>query len=139
MKRKLAATVLVLFFSHSLAASAAGQTFDLSWHSLDGGGGVSSGGGFELAGTIGQPDAGVVLSGGGFELVGGFWAAAASSPPVPGDTDGDGDVDLTDLAVVLAAFGSCAGDPGYNPNADFDGSGCVDLTDLALLLANYGT
>ena len=49
-----------------------------------------------------------------------------------------GDVDLTDLATLLAAYGTCTGDPDYNPDADLDESGCVNLTDLAMLLANYG-
>jgi hypothetical protein len=57
---------------------------------------------------------------------------------IVGDIDGDGDVDLADLATLLAAYESCAGDPGYNPAADLDGSGCVDLADLAALLAHYG-
>ncbi|RMF82509.1 MAG: hypothetical protein D6744_06035 [Planctomycetota bacterium] len=56
----------------------------------------------------------------------------------PGDVDGDGDVDLTDLAMLLSAFDACAGDPGFEPAADFDGSGCIDLADLAVLLANFG-
>ena len=54
-----------------------------------------------------------------------------------GDIDGDGDVDLTDLAILLSQFDLCIGDPGFNPAADVDGNGCVDLTDLALLLANF--
>ena len=58
--------------------------------------------------------------------------------PLVGDLDGDGDVDLSDLATLLAAYGACEGDPSYNPLADLDGSGCVDLADLAALLANYG-
>ncbi len=62
----------------------------------------------------------------------------AGEAPLPGDIDGDGDVDLTDLAGLLAAYGTCIGDPGYNPAADIDGNGCVDLPDLAALLSHYG-
>ena len=52
-----------------------------------------------------------------------------------GDVDGDGVVDLTDLAVLLSNFDqSGAGVPG-----DLDGSGTVDLTDLALLLSAFDT
>lgn len=64
---------------------------------------------------------------------------AMAAPDYPGDVDGDGDVDLSDLAALLASFDLCAGDPGYNAGADFDDSGCVDLSDLAALLANFGT
>ncbi|KKK49008.1 hypothetical protein LCGC14_3139400 [marine sediment metagenome] len=59
--------------------------------------------------------------------------------PRLGDIDGDGDVDLSDLAALLASYGLCVGDPGYNPDADFDGNGCVDLDDLAEVLDRYGT
>jgi hypothetical protein len=57
----------------------------------------------------------------------------------PGDIDGDGHVDLADLAILLAAYDACDGDPFYDPAADLDDSGCVDLADLATLLAVYGT
>jgi hypothetical protein len=50
-----------------------GGLFDLSWSTIDGGGGSSSGGGYALGGTVGQPDAGV-SAGGGFTLGGGFWS-----------------------------------------------------------------
>jgi hypothetical protein len=55
-----------------------------------------------------------------------------------GDVDGDGDVDLADLATLLGAYGACEGEPDYNAAADFDDSGCVDLADLATLLGHYG-
>jgi hypothetical protein len=55
-----------------------------------------------------------------------------------GDLDADGDVDLSDLAAVLGAYGACEGDPAYNSAADLDCSGCVNLSDLAELLAHYG-
>jgi outer membrane protein assembly factor BamB len=53
----------------------------------------------------------------------------------PGDLDGDGDVDMADLAILLADWGCTGGDcPG-----DVDGDGDTDQADLAVLLANYGT
>jgi hypothetical protein len=61
------------------------QNYDLSWFTIDGGGGVSSGGAYSLSGTIGQPDAGH-LSGNGFSIDGGFWGFFApvqpESPPI---------------------------------------------------------
>jgi hypothetical protein len=51
---------------------------------------------------------------------------------IPGDIDLDGDVDLVDLATVLAAFGGTLPD-------DVDGDGDVDLADLSILLTNFGT
>jgi hypothetical protein len=53
-----------------------------------------------------------------------------------GDLDLDGDVDLTDLAQLLAHYGMTEG-ASYE-DGDLDGDGDVDLTDLAGLLANYG-
>lgn len=55
----------------------------------------------------------------------------------PGDVDGDRDVDLADLAALLAAYDSRKGEERYNPDADFDADGDVDTGDLATLLANY--
>ncbi len=63
---------------------------------------------------------------------------AADRPPLTGDLDGDGDVDLGDLALLLAGYGSCSGEPGYVAEYDLDASGCIDLSDLALILGNYG-
>lgn len=59
----------------ALTANLSAQSFSIDWHTIDGGGGASAGGGFSVNGTIGQPDAGASLAGGGFALTGGFWSA----------------------------------------------------------------
>jgi hypothetical protein len=66
--------VAVVFLLSSTASAQTGGGYDLTWHTIDGGGGLCTGGNFELRGTIGQPDAGD-LAGGGFTVAGGFWAA----------------------------------------------------------------
>lgn len=55
-----------------------GTDFEVSWHSIDGGGGVSRGGALEVAGSAGQVDA-RVLVGGDFRWTGGFFSAASPS------------------------------------------------------------
>jgi hypothetical protein len=54
--------------------------------------------------------------------------------PCPGDFDGNGAVDLNDLANLLAHFGG----PANACQGDMDGNGIIDLTDLAQLLARFG-
>jgi hypothetical protein len=68
------ALVLVLSVLPVLAQT--GGLFDLSWSTIAGGGGSSSGGSYALGGTAGQPDAGV-SAGGTFTLGGGFWGGDA--------------------------------------------------------------
>jgi hypothetical protein len=60
-----------------------------------------------------------------------------AGPACPGDLDGDSDVDLSDLAILLANYGTTSG-AAYT-DGDLDGDGDVDLADLAALLAVYGT
>jgi hypothetical protein len=111
------------------------QNFDLSWHTIDGGGGASRGGDFTLSGTIGQSDAGSVMSGGEFELFGGFWSGASPCGCV-GDLDRDCAVGLQDLAILLAHFAT----PDASPDqGDIDHDGAVTLQDLAFLLGNFGS
>jgi murein tripeptide amidase MpaA len=55
----------------------------------------------------------------------------------PGDLDGDRDIDLADLSVLLAHYGTTSG--AHYEDGDLDGDGDVDLTDLSALLAVYGT
>lgn len=46
--------------------------YDLSWSTIDGGGGTSSGGQYVVKGTIGQADS-AYSAGGDYEVLGGFW------------------------------------------------------------------
>ncbi len=55
---------------------------------------------------------------------------------IHGDLDYDRDVDLADLAQLLANYGTTSG--ATYEDGDIDGDGDVDLADLAALLANYG-
>ena len=59
-------------FSTTSHAQSGGQ-FDLTWSTIDNGGGASSGGQFQLRGSVGQHDAGT-LAGGNFTVEGGFWS-----------------------------------------------------------------
>jgi hypothetical protein len=54
-----------------------------------------------------------------------------------GDIDGDCQIALGDLAVLLSHYGTPSG--ALYADGDVDGDGDVDLNDLALLLASYGT
>lgn len=53
----------------------------------------------------------------------------------PGDLDGNAQVELADLALLLSHFGG----PGSASDGDINGDGVVDLSDLAILLSNFGS
>jgi len=59
------------------------------------------------------------------------------APPCPADLDGDGQVALGDLAILLAHYGTTSGASPDDGDLDLDGD--VDLSDLAQFLAAFGT
>ena len=63
----------------SALLTASGDTL-MHW-TVDGGGGSSSGSGYTIAGTAGQPDAGV-LTGSSYTLTGGFWGGMPERSPI---------------------------------------------------------
>src|SRR4051794_25349152 len=72
--------VVLLAASVAAAYAQTGGGFDMSWSTVDAGGGTfSTGGPYTWGATIGQPDAGT-LSGGNYTFQGGFWGVAASTP-----------------------------------------------------------
>lgn len=96
----------------SWAPSPSTGQYELSWYTIDAGGGASAGGPYTLTGTIGQPDAGA-MAGGDFELLAGFW---------PGDplciVQFDDFARFAELWLIS------------DPAADLDGDTNIDLRDL---------
>ena len=130
MSRMSNTTCRVVFvFLAVVMGSALAQEFEITRSTVDGGGAMHSTGlGFELSGTIGQPDAGKMTSGDGeFELTGGFWFEEP-----PDDCNSDGWIDLVDYYD----FGECLSGPGGGlpfPQCncfDLDSDNDVDLTDV---------
>ncbi len=81
--------------------------------------------------SIGPTDRSVTYPGWNIDDVE-FWGWQIAT--CPGDADSDGDVDLSDLGIVLGQFGAV----GAGLGGDLDRDGVVGLGDLSLVLANYG-
>ena len=72
MKTKLKFLALAALGFICLHATA--QSYTVDWYKVAGGGGTSTGGTYEVSGTIGQPDASGAMSGGNYSVTGGYWA-----------------------------------------------------------------
>jgi hypothetical protein len=55
-----------------------------------------------------------------------------------GDINGDGKVNLVDLTLMAASYGSYLGSPRWNEACDIDNNGRVNLVDLVTLAVYYG-
>jgi hypothetical protein len=78
-------TLLGLACACGFTTGALAQTYSIDWHTIDGGGGTSTGGVYSVSGTIGQPDAGPTMTNGQYAVTGGFWAlpSAIQTPGAP--------------------------------------------------------
>jgi hypothetical protein len=104
----------------SASVQAAGP-YEITWSTIDGGGGRSSGGSYVLTGTIGQADA-AYSAGGRYELLGGFWPGG----PI--------------CIVEFGDFAKFAGqwlETGSDLAADLDDSTVVDFVDLHLFAEQW--
>ena len=71
MKSKTSLVTALIF---GVVGAIYSQNYSVNWHTIDGGGGSSTGGAFSVIGTIGQPDATAApMAGGPYSLSGGFW------------------------------------------------------------------
>jgi hypothetical protein len=55
-----------------------------------------------------------------------------------GDLNGDGLVDVKDIAMVGKAFGSCPSDANWMTQADMNQDSRIDIRDVALIAKNFG-
>jgi len=58
----------------AFGVQARAQSYSIDWFTVDGGGGTSTNGAYQVSGTIGQPDAGAPMTNGIYSLTGGFWS-----------------------------------------------------------------
>ncbi len=123
----------------TFATAQSGNGYDLTWSTVDSGGLMfSTGDGYELGGTIGQPDAGV-LAGSGYELSGGFWVPFGVGPMClnPGDCNFDPANNACNHAGCPG--GTCTytcvkfGDVQTPPD------GIVNLDDILCLLSGFSS
>ncbi len=79
MKRKF------VLFGLMLPLIGAAQSYTIDWYKIAGGGGTSTGGTYQVSGTIGQPDASGALTGSSYSVTGGFWSIinVVQMPGVP--------------------------------------------------------
>jgi len=127
-RRKSIQIAFLLWGGLMLFAPSSGEAaYEVSWYTIDGGGGTSSRGSYTIKGTIGQPDAGV-MSGGDYELVGGF---------LPG-----GPVCIVDFYhfSLLAEHWleePCNAGNNWCGGADLDQLGDVDFNDVDLFVEEW--
>jgi uncharacterized repeat protein (TIGR01451 family) len=136
MRSRLTLTTLAVTAASLLSTMAGAQPYDVSWYTVDGGGGTSSGGSYVLSGTAGQPDAGGPFAGGTYGLHSGFWSIAAGGAIGP---QADLSVTKTDGQATAvpgqgATYTIVAGNAG--PNA-VTGATVTDTPPAALTNVNW--
>ena len=123
--------------SSSTASAATTTGFEVAWWTVDGGGGVSSGGGFEVTGTIGQPDAASPLASGCWSVDPGFWGeyAVIATPGAPALR-----ISPINLVTVRVSFTPGCGEwvLQYAPDLGVTPSPTVWTDDLASQLVPVG-
>jgi len=55
-----------------------------------------------------------------------------------GDLNGDCIVDISDIMMVVAAWGLEEGQPGWDPALDLDDNGVIDISDIMMVVQHWG-
>ena len=143
MDRKKARVTVKAIFNLGVAASllvATGsvsavraQSYSIDWSTIGGGGGVSTGGVYQVNGTIGQPDVGAAMTGGNYSVSGGFWSltAAVQTPGAPLLT-----ITLTHTNTAVISWPSPSTGFALQQNSN---AGTTSWTDAGLSPSDNGT
>jgi hypothetical protein len=109
------------------------QSYSIDWFTIDGGGGVSTGGVYQVSGIIGQPDAGAAMAGGSYSVTGGFWSliAAVQTPGAPLLT-----ISLTHTNTAVVSWPSPSTEYVLQQNSSV---GTTNWTDVGLSPNDNGT
>lgn len=122
----------VLMFVATVTVASA-QSYAIDWHTVDGGGGTSTGGVYSVSGTVGQPDAGT-MSGASYSLTGGFWSllSVVQSPGGPPLS-----IAFTSTNTAMVYWSSPA--TGFNLQQNTNGVGTVNWTNIVSGIQDNGT
>jgi len=136
MKRSNASSRLALLATLTLAPVLAfADTYDLSWYTIDGGGGTSTGGVFSVSGTIGQPDANATpMVGGNFSLSGGFWSQLTVV-----QTPGSPLLSITLTTTNTAMISWPSPSTGFNLQQNTNGIAAVNWSNIVTAPTDNGT
>jgi hypothetical protein len=127
MKTKWLFTTYLIGLCASFASRVSAQNYSIDWYTIASGGGTSTGGVYNLSGTIGQPDTGT-MAGGNFTLIGGFWSlvAGVSTPGTPALT-----FTLSSTNSILVCWPSSSTNFVLQQNADLGKTNWVNVAAAA--------
>jgi parallel beta-helix repeat protein len=57
---------------------------------------------------------------------------------VPGDTDGNRDIDIYDIVRLASVYDAKKGEARFNPNCDIDGNDEINIYDVVIATSRYG-
>lgn len=80
-------------------------------------------------------DFGVDTSAGTFAWKGGYFKLGGIGPSLAGDVNGDGAVDVADIATIIDIMAGVGADPISALTADVNGDGTVDVADIASVIS----
>lgn len=132
--------LLVVIATSALALVALADPPEITWFTVDGGGGTSTDGTITVSGTIGQADAGRLMGAPYISIAGGYWGAASGAPTCPADFNDDGLVDDDDFVFFASSYNifECS-DPmmPLDCPADINMDTLVDDNDFVMFVAAY--